>query len=311
MALAESSKDGQGEGARPGILARLARWLSQGEGRRRVTAPHNVKIGLALGGGFARGVAHIGVIRAFEENGIPIRYVAGVSSGAIVAACYAGGADSKELEKIAKGMAFRDVGRWTLSKLGLMTTDRMERFLRRTLKACTFQEMKIPLAVVATDICTGSPVIFRDQHDLITGVRASCAYPGLFMPVRYADQWLVDGAVAMEVPAQPLRAMGATHVISVSLGSPAVCAPPTSVFGVVSRCFQIMQRRTEQDWRKHSDLVIEPTVDGVGWDEFSQADLLIGAGEKAARAVLPAVQKWLQPRRPSPTPARMPARATA
>ena len=112
------------------------------------------------------------------------------------------------------------------------------------------------------------------------------------MPIRLDQRWLVDGVVAMSIPARPLREMGATHVISVSLPNPSSC-DPDNLFSVVGRCFQIMSSRTEEDWRRHSDLVIQPAVAAIGWDGFENASELIAAGELAARAAIPEIRRWL------------------
>lgn len=257
-------------------------------------------IGLALGGGFARGIAHVGVLRVFEKHKIPIGAVAGVSAGAMVAAAWASGADSYDIEKVARAMSFKDVARWKLSKLGLMGSERMAVFLERLLKCYRFEQMRIPLAVVASDILRGEPVVFREHGDVFLPIRASCSYPGLFLPIQHEDRYLVDGAMTMEIPAEPLRAMGATHVISVALPMQATCVNPDNMFSVVNRCFQILQRRTEREWRRHSSAVICPDVTTMTWDSFESAVKLIEAGEKAALAVLPRIQAWL----PKPLSAR-------
>src|SRR5205814_971305 len=183
--------------------------------------PRNVlvkpKIGLALGGGFARGVAHAGVLRAFQREGIPLHCITGVSAGAIVAAGYASGASPEEIARAGCAMRFTDVARWSIRRMGFVVTDRMKHFLERLLKAYRFEEMQIPLGVVATDLCTGEPVIFRDSGDVFLPIQASCSYPGLFQPVRAGGQLLVDGAMSTEVPALLARQLGANYVVSVHL----------------------------------------------------------------------------------------------
>lgn len=262
---------------------------------RRLLSEETPGIGLALGGGFARGIAHVGVLRVFERERIPIKCISGVSSGSIIAAGFAGGADSYALEKVARAMKFADVAGWRLSKLGLVGSDRMESFLRKAIPVHRFEQMRIPLAIVATDLKDGSAVVYRDSGEVFSPVRASCSYPGLFQPIRYDGRFLVDGAISMDIPAKPLRAMGASKVISVALPPPPVASDPGSMFAVVNRCFQIMQRRTENDWRQHSDFVIAPDVCSVGWDDFTQVDRLIEAGVQAAERVLPVLRRFVQP----------------
>jgi NTE family protein len=270
-------------------------WLRSGISRTRSTP----RIGLALGGGFARGIAHVGVLRAFEKNGIPIHAVAGVSAGSMVAAAMAGGADSKHIEEIALSMKLRDVARWTISRYGLAGSDRMIQFLGRLLKATRFEDMKLPLAVVATDLNSGKPVVYQGKGDVVLPIRASCSYPGLFLPMRDGRRCLVDGFVSMEVPALPLRRMGCTHVIAVHLASPEECPDFGNMLAVVSRCFQVMSTRTEGEWRRHAQIVISPDVATLAWDSFASAKSLIDSGEKAAQAAIPAIQKWLHSASPA------------
>lgn len=273
----------------------MSSWVDDFRRWARLSRPESEPvIGVALGGGFARGIAHLGVLRVFEQHKIPVRMIAGVSAGAIVSAAYASGRSPGEITAAARSMRFGDVAGGTPSFLGLTGSEPMVAFLRRLLKVYRFEEMRIPLAVVATDLETGKPVIFRDRGGVILPIRASCSYPGLFQPVRYQERYLVDGAMSMEVPAPVLRAMGATHVISVSLPVSGEGFNPRNMFQVVNRCFQIMQTRTEHNWRRASSAVIEPNVSGLAWDSFDSAERLIETGEKAALAVLPRIRAWLE-----------------
>jgi NTE family protein len=170
----------------------------------------------------------------------------------------------------------------------------MQRFLEKLLKRYRFEEMKIPLGVLATDLCTGESVRFRDSGDVFLPIRASCSYPGLFQPVRRDGRLLVDGAMSMEIPALMARQLGATHVISIHLPAQGGMRPPTNMFQVVNRCFQILESRTEDSWRTSSDLVITPDVRAIEWDGFGCAPELLKAGETAALAAVPQIQAWLQ-----------------
>jgi NTE family protein len=259
------------------------------------------RIGLALGGGFARGIAHAGVLQVFERYQIPIHCIAGVSAGSIVAAAYASGASPEEIAKAGCAMRFGDVARWSVGRMGFVVSERMKRFLERLLKRYRFEEMRIPLGVLATDLCNGESVSFRDSGDVFLPIRASCSYPGLFQPLQYEGRLLVDGAMSMEIPALLARQMGATHVISVHLPAQSGAVPPTNMFQVVNRCFQIMQTHCEQGWREASDLVIVPDVTGMAWDAFGSGPQLIQTGEAAALAALPTIQKWMDVPIPLPT----------
>src|SRR5437867_326577 len=235
---------------------------------RRETAFASPRIGLALGGGFARGIAHTGVLRVFERHGIPIHCITGVSAGSIVAAACASGAQPDEIARAACSMRFGDVARWSLSRMGFVVSERMKPFLQGLLKHYRFEEMRIPLGVVATDLCTGESVSFRDTGDVFLPIRASCSYPGLFQPVRSDGRVLVDGAMSIEIPALLARELGATHVISVYLPPPPCRKPPADLVQVIRRCFQIMQGRGQSVWRRKSDLVLTPDLKSIEWNGF-------------------------------------------
>jgi NTE family protein len=254
--------------------------------------PGPPKIALALGGGFARGIAHAGVLSVLERSGIPIHCIAGVSAGSIVAAAYASGATPDEIAAAGCSMRFGDVARWSLCRMGFVVSERMKRFLEKLLKRYRFEEMRMPLGVVATDLSTGEAVDFSECGDVFLPIRASCSYPGLFQPVRYKDRMLVDGAMSTEIPAILARQLGATHVISVHLPAQDR-ALPSNVFQVVNRCFQIMQTRAEESWRSQSDLVIAPDVRAIDWDGFGCGPEMVKAGEAAALSALPHIRAWL------------------
>lgn len=253
------------------------------------------KIGLALGGGFARGMAHIGVLKVFEEEKIPIDFIAGTSVGSVIGAGFCAGLSPKELEEIAYVVRFKHFARWTISRFGFATNDRMTGFLKRIIPVRSFEELRIPLAVTATDFLTGEGVVFR-SGPIIDPVRASCAYPGMFLPVEVNGRLLVDGLLAHSVPSVPLKEMGAERVISVYLSAMWVNARskgPRHIFDVVGQCFSIAQDRMCGVWKAASDVVLEPNVSGFGYDEFQRTPDLIKIGEEATRKALPAIRQWL------------------
>lgn len=251
------------------------------------------RIGLALGGGFARGIAHIGVLRVFEQERIPLSFIGGVSAGSIVAASYASGSTPREIEAVARMMRFNDVASWTLSFKGFADSRRMELFLKRSLKQHRFEDMRIPLAVVATCLNEARPVVFQKEGDVLLPIRASCSYPGMFLPIEHGPHVLVDGAMTMELPAKPLKQMGATHVVAVCLPIEKGARQLDHVFQVINRSFQVMQHHMESQWRLHANCVLTPDVAKIGWDGFEHIDDLIEAGEKAARQALPQIRSWL------------------
>lgn len=252
-------------------------------------------IGLALGGGFARGIVHIGVLKVLEAENIPVRFIAGTSVGALIGAAYCSGATPAELETIASRVRFRDLARWTLSRLGFATNLRMIGFLNKVLKVKTFEELRVPLAVTATDFTTGEGVVFR-SGPLADAVRASCAYPGVFLPVTVNGRLLVDGMLAHSLPSQPVRDMGADRVIAVNLRSKWTGQEgPRHIFDVIGQCFAIAQKMNCTESRKCADLVIEPDVTGYRYDDFEHSAELVEIGEEAARAAIPDIRKWMEP----------------
>jgi len=252
-------------------------------------------IGLALGGGFARGIVHVGVLKVLEQEGIPVSFVAGTSVGALIGAAYCSGVSPAELEEIAARVRFRDLARWTLSRYGFATNLRMITFLKKILKVHTFEELQIPLAVTATDFGSGEGVVFR-SGPLVDAVRASCAYPGVFLPVKVNGRLLVDGMLAHSLPTKPARDMGADKVLAVSLRSHWKTSDggPRHIFDVIGQCFSIAQDVNCAQARTCADLVIEPDVTGYRYDDFEQSASLVRIGEEATRAAIPAIRKWLE-----------------
>ena len=250
-------------------------------------------IGVALGGGFARGIAHVGALKVLEQEGIPISIVAGTSVGALIGAAYCSGVTLQELEDMAASIRFSNFARWTLSRCGFASNDRMISFLTRILKVKTFEELRIPLGVTATDFNTGEGVVFH-SGSIIDPVRASCAYPGMFLPVQIGGRYMVDGMLSHPVPTRPLREMGADRVLAVHLrGTWANGGAPRHLFDVIGQSFAIAQDAMSGVWRQAADLVIEPDVAGFAYDDFKRAKDLIRVGEAAMRSAMPEVRKWL------------------
>jgi len=268
-------------------------------------------IGLALGGGFARGIAHVGVLKVLEDEGIPVRMIAGTSVGGLIGAAYCSGVTIAELEEVAYKVRFTTFARWTLSRYGFATNDRMVSFLTRTLKVQTFEELRIPLGVTATDFNTGEGMVFT-SGSIIAPVRASCAYPGMFLPVQIRGRWLVDGMLSNPVPTRPLRAMGAERVLAVQLkGQWSKSTAPRHLFDVIGQSFAIAQDMMSSVWRSAADLVIEPDVAGFDYDDFKRAGELIRVGELAMRRALPEVRKWLEVPAEAAAPLKTPALVTS
>ena len=250
-------------------------------------------IALALGGGFARGFAHLGVLRVLEQNHIPISHIAGTSVGSVFGAAYASGAPLARILATSRTIRFRDIARWSVSRLGLASNHRLADLIERVFDSTQFEEMKIPLAVVATDLATGDPVVFR-QGPLVEAIRASCAFPGLFEPIQIGTRCLADGGLVAPVPTQAARQLGGSIVVGVSVGvQDGHRGAPKNMFQVVARAVSAAQKYQLDTWERHADLVIRPDVNSLAWDDFERAGEAIEAGAAAAQLALPRVQKLL------------------
>ena len=270
-------------------------WLRNAKERFRAFAHAGEKarserprVGLALAGGFARGIAHIGVLRVLREAGIPIDCVAGTSVGALIGTAYCAGTPLEDMEAIGRTTSFADFGRWTPSWLGLATNQRMEKYLERLTAAKTFEELKTPLAISTSDINEGITVYYT-SGSLAQPLRASCAYPALFVPIQYDGRTLVDGFLTAPVPVEGTLLLGADVVIAVYLDSGSDTTPRTAA-DVISRSFNIIQRHAEVAWRQQADLIIEPEVREYAWDDFSKTPELVNAGEVATMKLLPEIR---------------------
>jgi NTE family protein len=233
----------------------------------------------------------VGILKVLEEEGIMPDFIAGTSVGAVIGAAYCSGVSAKELEEIAAIVRFKDFARYTISRFGLCTNDRMTGFLHKILKVKTFEQLRIPLSVTATNFMTGEPVVFT-QGPLVDPVRASCAYPGVFLPVSVGGQLMVDGLLGHAVPAQPLKQMGADRVAAVYFGAHWVQKNPRHVFEVIGQCFSIAMSNMSCLWKQYADLIIEPNVNGYAFDDFQRASSLVKIGEAAGREMLPTFRAW-------------------
>jgi NTE family protein len=252
------------------------------------------RVGLALAGGFSRGIAHIGVLRVLREAGVPVHVVAGTSVGALIGVGYCSGTSLEMMERIAHQTKFTDFGRWTPSWLGLATNHRIEDFVARFSPIRRFEELRTPLAIATTDINLGVPVYYCGGP-IGPPLRASCAYPGLFVPVKYEGRTLVDGFLTALVPVEGAFLLGAEVVIAVYLEAGAIGEPRTFT-DILSRSFAVIQKHADLAWRQHADVIIEPDVSKFVWDDFSKSAEMISAGEEAAFKALPAIRALLESR---------------
>lgn len=244
------------------------------------------KIGLALGGGVVRGLAHIGILQVIEELGIKIECIAGTSSGAIVGAMYAAGVPLDEMIDIAAHAKWRDLAELSVRRDGLIGTRRLAAYLDSVIGGKSFDDLSTRFTAVATDLCTGEEVLIS-SGPVCEAVRASCAIPGIFVPVRLGGRMLADGGLCNNVPASVVRDMGASYVVAVDLNALACSTPPPrNVFQIILQAHDIMMRANVEREAKHADLLIQPDLSGLSLIDFNSAKEFIARGAAAARRAL-------------------------
>ncbi len=243
--------------------------------------PAAPKIALALGGGAARGFAHVGVIKALEAQGIVPDIIVGTSAGSVVAALYAGGANGFELQKLALSMEDGSVSDWVLPDRGFIRGEALQNFVNKALANRPMNALPRKLAVVATELQTGEMTVLR-SGDVGLAVRASSSVPGVFQPVRIGGREFVDGGLVSPVPAKVARDMGADLVIAVDISSKPKNAKVSSMIDVLLQTFTIMSTTVAQYELGQADVVIRPDVGSIGGTDFQSKHLAILEGEKAA-----------------------------
>jgi NTE family protein len=244
------------------------------------------KIGLALGSGGTWGVAHIGVLSVFHELGIPIAYLSGCSSGAFVGALYAGGVEGAALEECGRRYNWRDAGRLTFPpKMGLASNQRMADYLKKRIGTPSFDQLRLPFFVVATNLLTGRSRVFH-EGPVIPAVRASCAIPGVFEPVEIDGELYVDGGLLDRLPCEVLRTAGADVVVGVDLGRGVGARRPANISEVIGRAIDIVTTCQVEVDVKTADLLIRPQLTDLSEFGFDHNDALIARGREAALAQL-------------------------
>jgi NTE family protein len=259
------------------------------------------RIGLALGGGAARGFAHVGVIEVLEEAGIKPDLVVGTSAGSLVAALYASGRNGKQLQQSAMAMDEAAFADWTLPifSRGVLRGEALARYVDAQVNHKLIENMALPLGIVATDLKTGQGVLFR-RGDTGTAVRASSAVPAVFLPVKIGAQEFVDGGLVSPVPVRYARQMGAEVVIAVDISS----APEGNPFGdtlqVLMQTFAIMGKSINSWELKDADVVVRPALVGMGSGDFAGKRRAIDAGRAAMQAALPQLRAALEAKAHAP-----------
>jgi len=251
------------------------------------------RIGLALGGGAARGFAHIGVLDVLEEAGIRPDLVVGTSAGSLVAALYASGRHPKDLQQLAQTMDESAITDWAFPGRGLLKGEALAKYVRDQTGRKTIEQMTVPLGIVATDLDSGQPILFR-TGDVGTAVRASSAVPAVFQPVRIGQREYVDGGLVSPVPVRFAREMGAELVIAVDISSPPEGAATGDPFKMLLQTFSIMGKSINQFELKDADVVLRPKLAGVGSADFTARAQSIRAGRDAAQLALSDIRQARQ-----------------
>ncbi len=256
-----------------------------------------VKIGLALGGGAARGFAHIGVIKALESQGIVADVVVGTSAGSVVGAMYAAGNNGFTLQKMALEMDEATISDWSLplfsKSSGVLKGDALQAYVNRMVGQTPIERLKKPFGAVATDLATGQAVLFQ-RGNTGTAVRASSAVPAVFQPVRINDKQYVDGGLVAPVPVRFARDMGADLVIAVNISQAVDGQSGTGTIDILLQTVSIMGQSINQFELKQADVVIRPDLPSMKGSDFAGRNLAILAGEKAAMSAMPEIKQKLK-----------------
>ncbi|MBI4768203.1 MAG: patatin-like phospholipase family protein [Deltaproteobacteria bacterium] len=252
------------------------------------------KIALVLGGGAARGFAHVGVIRVLEQEKIPIHLIVGTSVGSLIGALYASDPNSFNLEWLSFTIEKEDIFDYSVlsAKMGPVSGERLEKFVQTKVRAKTIEQMKIPFYAITTDLNTGNTWVF-DKGSVAKAVRASSSIPGIFQPLEYLGRTYVDGGVTDILPVDVARARGADIIIAVSIQKTIKNAPANSLIDVILQSIDIMSRELCTYKSRGYDVLIEPNVGDVGTTDFTQKKRLMDAGIQAAKQALPRIRQLM------------------
>jgi len=242
------------------------------------------KIGIALSGGAARAFAHLGVLKVLAEHSIPIDYIAGTSAGSFAGAAFASGLSIAEIIEMSRKISWFRMTGFSYSPKGLLSNAPMGAFINRHLPHKNFEDLVIPFAAVACDLETGKEVVLKDAGDLATAVRASCAIPGVFVPVESEGRRLIDGGVVSNVPTKAVRKLGAEIVIAVDVLACGTTywGSPSTLLGIFFQSAMMLLRAASKAHHYRADIVIVPNIAHLRPDEIGKMDEFIKAGEEAA-----------------------------
>ena len=238
---------------------------------------------------------HIGALQVLVAEGVRVSAIAGTSAGSIIGAAFAAGARAEDLEKEAAGLTWRSLARPAFSRRGLLALERLEALIRKIVPVARFEDLSIPLKVVATDLNTGERVVI-DEGELVSALLASCAIPGVFLPVERGGRLLVDGGVSCNVPADLPRDMGAEVVLAVDATQGVLrLGEPLNLLQVISQSVYLMSRQVTSQYVAGAELVVAPPLPGVSWQDLGQASEIIETGRQEMRRSMPELERLLRP----------------
>ena len=242
------------------------------------------KIGLALSGGAARGFAHLGVLRVLAEHNIPIDFIAGTSAGSFAGGAAACGASVEEIIEMARKVSWFNMAGFSFSPRGILSNASMGKFIKQNFPHTRFEDLPIPFAAVACDLETGEEVVLKDKGNLALAIQASCAIPGVFVPVEIEGKTLVDGGVVSPIPTKAVRNLGAEIVIAVDVISSGASywGTPSTLLGVFFQSAMMLLRNASKNQHYRADIVIIPQIAHLRPDAIGKIDEFIKAGEDAA-----------------------------
>ena len=265
--------------------------------------PRNIKVALVLGGGAARGFAHIGVVKALEAQGIFPDMVVGTSAGSLVGALYAAGNNGFALQKLAMEMDEAAISDWSVplfsQSSGVIKGEAMQLYVNRAVNNQPIEKLKIPFGAVATDLHTGQAILFR-RGNTGAAVRASSAVPGVFQPMKISGATYVDGGLVSPVPVSFARKMGADFVIAVNISVQPDAQPASGTLEVLLQTFAIMGQSLNQYELRDADIVIRPELATMKGSDFQQRNVAIMAGERATTALMGEIKQRLKAKRERP-----------
>ncbi|WP_269531373.1 patatin-like phospholipase family protein [Chitinimonas sp. BJYL2] len=248
------------------------------------------RIGIALGGGAAKGFAHIGVLKALEAQGLAPEFVAGTSAGSVVGALYASGMNGFTLQEQSFALDEAGIRDVSLGSGGLVKGEKLQDYINELVKQRPIDKLVKPFAAVATELDTGNRLVFR-RGNTGQAVRASCSIPGVFQPVLISGKRYVDGGVVSPVPVDAARELGAELVIAVDISSKATAAKPNAgIVTIVNQAITIMGQKLGELELARAEVVIRPRVGKIGPADFDQKHAAILEGEKATQAAMPAIR---------------------